>query len=162
MICIYVCVSCFFFFFPAEDGIRDSDVTGVQTCALPIWRVPFFAYTGHNARGELVRGALENSDAGAVADQLLTSGVSPIDISATSGPKALSGEGWLRRLSTEKVTLEDLVLFSRQMYTLLKSGVPILKSLAALQESAARVGFASMLQDQRTSLDSDRDLSPAL
>src|SRR6266540_2557628 len=27
-----------FFFFQAEDGIRDRDVTGVQTCALPIWR----------------------------------------------------------------------------------------------------------------------------
>src|SRR6266540_4669934 len=26
-----------FFFFQAEDGIRDRDVTGVQTCALPIW-----------------------------------------------------------------------------------------------------------------------------
>src|SRR3989442_10038147 len=26
----------FFFFFKAEDGIRDADVTGVQTCALPI------------------------------------------------------------------------------------------------------------------------------
>ena len=29
---------CIFFFFQAEDGIRDYDVTGVQTCALPIWR----------------------------------------------------------------------------------------------------------------------------
>src|SRR5256885_3107321 len=28
----------FFFFFQAEDGIRDYKVTGVQTCALPIWR----------------------------------------------------------------------------------------------------------------------------
>src|SRR5436305_9076208 len=27
---------CCFFFFQAEDGIRDADVTGVQTCALPI------------------------------------------------------------------------------------------------------------------------------
>src|SRR6266481_8068971 len=27
----------FFFFFQAEDGIRDGTVTGVQTCALPIW-----------------------------------------------------------------------------------------------------------------------------
>src|SRR5699024_11654663 len=27
-----------FFFFQAEDGIRDRNVTGVQTCALPIWR----------------------------------------------------------------------------------------------------------------------------
>src|SRR2546423_8265831 len=30
-------VNLFFFFFQAEDGIRDKLVTGVQTCALPIW-----------------------------------------------------------------------------------------------------------------------------
>src|SRR3989449_7429389 len=35
MVVFYVCV--FFFFFQAEDGIRDVAVTGVQTCALPIW-----------------------------------------------------------------------------------------------------------------------------
>src|SRR6267143_5584472 len=29
-----------FFFFQAEDGIRDGTVTGVQTCALPIWPWP--------------------------------------------------------------------------------------------------------------------------
>src|SRR2546421_2523632 len=29
----------FFFFFQAEDGIRDLIVTGVQTCALPIWAI---------------------------------------------------------------------------------------------------------------------------
>src|SRR5689334_23606061 len=29
--CLYI------FFFQAEDGIRDGTVTGVQTCALPIW-----------------------------------------------------------------------------------------------------------------------------
>src|SRR5258707_11118024 len=31
-----VCDEAFFFFFQAEDGIRDIGVTGVQTCALPI------------------------------------------------------------------------------------------------------------------------------
>src|SRR5260370_24228591 len=31
------CFMSFFFFFQAEDGIRDSSVTGVQTCALPIY-----------------------------------------------------------------------------------------------------------------------------
>src|SRR5437016_8952339 len=37
-LCGVVCfvISCFFFFFQAEDGIRDWSVTGVQTCALPI------------------------------------------------------------------------------------------------------------------------------
>src|SRR6266567_6087408 len=39
---------CFFFFFQAEDGIRDLTVTGVQTCALPIFHqysgLPYQAY----------------------------------------------------------------------------------------------------------------------
>src|SRR5207249_7807064 len=35
VICLY-----FFFFFQAEDGIRDRNVTGVQTCALPILAFP--------------------------------------------------------------------------------------------------------------------------
>src|SRR5690606_40097426 len=46
-ICIYLFIYStviksfyFFFFFQAEDGIRDFHVTGVQTCALPIWRRP--------------------------------------------------------------------------------------------------------------------------
>src|SRR5256885_7048213 len=34
----FASVFCFFFFFQAEDGIRDYKVTGVQTCALPILR----------------------------------------------------------------------------------------------------------------------------
>src|SRR3989449_7453178 len=36
-------VSWFFFFFQAEDGIRDVAVTGVQTCALPIWLQPMIS-----------------------------------------------------------------------------------------------------------------------
>src|SRR5690554_7116142 len=40
-LCGFLCV--FFFFFQAEDGIRDADVTGVQTCALPILTRPSFS-----------------------------------------------------------------------------------------------------------------------
>src|SRR5260221_7938238 len=43
----YLCSSFFFFFFQAEDGIRDHCVTGVQTCALPI----SFAVEGNTAGG---------------------------------------------------------------------------------------------------------------
>src|SRR2546426_3467228 len=38
----------FFFFFQAEDGIRDYKVTGVQTCALPISRQVSTIYTPNN------------------------------------------------------------------------------------------------------------------
>src|SRR2546430_7653048 len=33
----FMMLCCYIFFFQAEDGIRDLTVTGVQTCALPIW-----------------------------------------------------------------------------------------------------------------------------
>src|SRR2546430_8658290 len=36
-IVLWLFIVSFFFFFQAEDGIRDLTVTGVQTCALPIW-----------------------------------------------------------------------------------------------------------------------------
>src|SRR2546430_9465216 len=46
-----VYVSCVFFFFQAEDGIRDLTVTGVQTCALPISADAFLAgSTGGSAQ----------------------------------------------------------------------------------------------------------------
>jgi MSHA biogenesis protein MshG len=126
--------------------------------------MPFFAYRGRNARGELVRGVLENSDSGAVADQLLNSGVSPIEITVTTASAESAGTtgklfSWI---GGEKVTVEEMLLFSRQMYTLLKAGVPILKSLSALQESATQVGFANVLRDLRASLDTGRDLSTAM
>src|SRR2546427_5969677 len=40
----------FFFFFQAEDGIRDLTVTGVQTCALPISHQPPHALRGTEGR----------------------------------------------------------------------------------------------------------------
>src|SRR5260370_3427619 len=44
-VCCVVWFALFFFFFQAEDGIRDSSVTGVQTCALPIFASKRGAFT---------------------------------------------------------------------------------------------------------------------
>src|SRR3989475_11102061 len=54
---------CFFFFFQAEDGIRDLTVTGVQTCALPIW-VRFEPATDNQVTA--IRGEIEASNMDAV------------------------------------------------------------------------------------------------
>src|SRR5256885_7398346 len=49
---ICACVRCMlFFFFQAEDGIRDYKVTGVQTCALPISGPPAVRRSARGARG---------------------------------------------------------------------------------------------------------------
>src|SRR5215467_4592811 len=51
------------FFFQAEDGIRDYKVTGVQTCALPIFEAPFAAAQD----GWTLRGVIDRVDAPAEA-----------------------------------------------------------------------------------------------
>src|SRR2546422_4711481 len=43
----------FFFFFQAEDGIRDVAVTGVQTCALPICLAKQTICIGHDGRDDI-------------------------------------------------------------------------------------------------------------
>lgn len=129
--------------------------------------MPYFAYKARNARGELLTGILEGTDSGAVADQLFGSGATPIEINPSrKGPAARDGaeglEGLWARLSTRKVTSMDVQLFSRQIYTLLKSGVPIMRGLAGLQESAINKSFARVIKDLRESLDSGRELSVAM
>jgi MSHA biogenesis protein MshG len=124
--------------------------------------VPYFAYKARNARGEMLQGVLESADSGAVADQLFNTGVTPIEIVATQKPVADGEAGWWGRLFEDKVHAIDVQLFSRQMYTLLKSGVPIMRGLAGLQESATNKAFARVLKDIRESLDSGRELSAAM
>lgn len=124
--------------------------------------MPVFAYRGRGARGELVTGTLEGPDQGAVADQLLNTGVTPVDIKVTAAAAESSSPGWLARLLAPKVTLVDVMLFSRQMYTLLKAGVPILRALAGLQESAINPTLRRVIADLRVNLDAGRELSTAM
>jgi MSHA biogenesis protein MshG len=124
--------------------------------------LPFFAYKGRNARGELMQGVLEGADSGAVADQLFSTGVTPIEIAVTTRGKANGDDSLWERLTEKKVNAMDVQLFSRQMYTLLKSGVPIMRGLGGLQESAISKSFGRVIKDLRESLDSGRELSAAM
>src|SRR5574340_46722 len=124
--------------------------------------MPFFSYKGRNARGELVQGVLEGATSGAVADRLRSQGITPIDIAVGRGAARKLEAAWLSGLLEEKITPADLIFFSRQMYTLLKAGVPILRALAGLQGSSRNRKFAAALADVRESLDSGRELSVSL
>lgn len=124
--------------------------------------MPFFAYKARNSRGELIQGVLESADSSAVADQLFNTGVTPVEIRETRKPTAGGTGGWWQRMTEQKVRPLDVQLFSRQMYTLLKAGVPIMRGLAGLQESAGNHAFGRVLQDTRESLDSGRELSASL
>src|SRR5688572_24458075 len=66
------------------------------------------------------------------------------------------------QIGEPKVELADLMLFCRQMHTLLKAGVPIVRGLAGLQESAENPTLAKVLADVREGLESGRELSLTL
>jgi MSHA biogenesis protein MshG len=124
--------------------------------------VPQFAYEGRNARGELVKGVLEGASSSAVADQLFNTGITPVNIdeAKTAAP---AGAGILQmRFGEQKVEVADLMLFSRQMHTLLKSGVPIVRGLAGLQESSENPTLTAALGQVRESLEAGRELSLGL
>ncbi len=122
--------------------------------------MPFFSYKGRNAQGELVQGVLEAHDSGGLASFLMNSGTTPIEISPTSAPK--EGDLSFGTLFEEKITTVDLMLFSRQMYTLLKAGIPIMNALSGLQASTVNKKLSGVIGSVRQSLDSGRELSVAM
>jgi len=124
--------------------------------------VPQFAYQGRNARGELVKGVLEGPSSGAVADQLFSTGITPVHINEAGAGAAAAAAGQRSlniRFGAPKVELADLMLFSRQMHTLLKSGVPIIRALAGLEESSQNPTLAKVVGEVRQGLESGRELS---
>lgn len=124
--------------------------------------MPTFAYKARNAAGQLAEGALEGASAGAVADVLRGQGMTPVSILAAPGreaPKVASANVSLFR---QKVSHIDLLLFSRQMHTLLKSGVPIMRALSSLQDAATNPEMRRVIGEIRESLEGGRELSQAL
>lgn len=123
----------------------------------------FYAWRGRNARGELVEGRLEAMTDTAAADQLLTTGVTPIHIAPVSAASAdIQAPAWWSRLRSSPVNDMDVMLFSRQMYTLDKAGVPIMRAFAGLEASSTKPAFVEILKDIRSSLNQGRELSTSL
>lgn len=123
--------------------------------------MPFFSYKGRNGRGEAVQGVLEGADSGAVAGQLFGLGVVPLEIKPSAPPRSESA-GLNFSFGKRKITHTEVLLFSRQMYTLLKAGVPIMGALKGLEESTENPRFAEVVRDLRESLDTGRELSASL
>jgi len=121
-----------------------------------------FTWKGRNSRGELVQGQLEGADDHGVADQLMTLGVAPVHIAIKTAERKAGAEAWFSRLNKKSVVLEDVLIFSRQMHTLNKAGIPILRAFAGLQASATKPALVAMLKDMQASLDQGRELSAAL
>ena len=123
--------------------------------------MPAFAYKGRNSGGQLIEGVAEGANSGAVADILLGQGLVPVEIRES---KAASGKAASIEITLFKprVTHIDIMLFSRQIHTLLKAGVPIMRALGGLQEAAINPAMRAVIQDLRESLEGGRELSAGL
>jgi MSHA biogenesis protein MshG len=119
-----------------------------------------FSYTARKSSGELATGVLEATDASTVAQILAGRSFTPIKITEDSQEKAAE----LSQISflTPNITLDDLVIFSRQMYSLAKSGIPILRAVKGLADTTGSKRMAAALDDVANQLERGRTLSSAL
>ncbi len=125
--------------------------------------MPTFAYKARNTGSELVEGVLEGASSGAVVDVLRGLGLTPVEVKETKAKTTKAPSTRLNvTLFKQKVSHIDLLLFSRQMHTLLKSGVPIMRALAGLQDAAINPEMKRVIGEVRESLEGGRELSQAL
>jgi len=123
--------------------------------------LPRFRYRARSAHGDALEGFLEAPSAEAAAAQLMNTGAVPVEIVEApqrQGPLAALSE----RLGTRRPDLVDLVMFTRQMYTLTRAGVPIIRAIRGLAESTRNPTMATALDDIADTLESGRDLATAL
>jgi MSHA biogenesis protein MshG len=120
-----------------------------------------FRYRGRSGRGALVTGRLEGESVEAVAARLINLGVTPLQIEADAVESASVGDLW-RRFGGGRPKTADLVLFARQMYSITKSGLPLLRGLRGLADSTHNPLLRDALHDVLQSLESGRDLASSL
>jgi MSHA biogenesis protein MshG len=123
--------------------------------------MPRYYYKARNSRGEAVEGYLEGNNSEAIAAQLFNNGIIPIEIAERAVQSDPMHE-LLEKLKAGKIEQADMIMFSRQMFTLTKAGVPIIRAMSGLAETARNPAMAKVLKSLSESLDSGRSLAEAM
>lgn len=121
-----------------------------------------FAYYGRDEKGIAISGTLERTTEGDVASYLSKNKITPIKIEEASKPKTfddfLKGNDYF----SKKVSDEELIMFCRQMYTINKSGLPLIQGLKGLSASISPGLLKNCLLDIVHRLESGVSLSVAM
>ncbi|MDP1693055.1 MAG: type II secretion system F family protein [Burkholderiaceae bacterium] len=120
-----------------------------------------FAWYGRDASQQAQTGMLEAASRSLAAQALAASGVVPVAIEPHV-PPTNAGDTLRRWLGRRRIADQELLLFTRQMHTLMRAGVPILRALQGLQESSVHDGLREMLGRLRQALDAGHELSQAM
>ncbi len=120
-----------------------------------------FAYEGRNRRGELVRGRIESPNPQAVAQWMMGAGLVPVKIAADDPDQRSTS--WLGSLRGRgALTSTELLLFTRQLGTMVRAGLPLMQALSGMQKSSGNPKLAALLGKLREDLDQGLELSAAM
>ena len=126
--------------------------------------MPQYHYKARGSGGQAVAGQIEVANANAAANQLVAQGLIPLYIEEVP-VAALAANTMPNRVAkffAPKPTLVDLILFSRQMHTLTRAGVPIVQAIRGLAETHDKPAMAHALTDIVAGLESGYDLASSL
>ena len=119
-----------------------------------------YQYKGRDAQGALITGQLDAVNAEAVATQLNSRGLIPLSIQEVAAAAGNSFD--FAKLFRKRISVEELIIFSRQMYSLNKAGVPIIRALRGLAGSIKNETLKETLYDVADTLESGVDLASSL
>ena len=119
-----------------------------------------YQYKGRDAQGALITGQLDAVNAEAVATQLNSRGLIPLSIQEVAAAAGNSFD--FAKLFRKRISVEELIIFSRQMHSLNKAGVPIIRALRGLAGSIKNETLKETLYDVADTLESGVDLASSL
>lgn len=90
--------------------------------------MPLFKYTARNSQGKIVQGSMDTANQESLVRSLRTQGL--LVTSVSTGPEKAKPGNW--KSWGQKVKLDDLIVFSRQLATMVSAGLPLIESLDVL------------------------------
>ncbi|MFW5823495.1 MAG: type II secretion system F family protein [Marinobacter sp.] len=121
-----------------------------------------FSYRGKDSKGLLQRGSLAAANPDAAASELMRRGITPLAIEEQAQTVSL-GERFERMpLFRRTVTLDEKIVFCRQMYALTRAGIPLIRTMRGLAETTRSKVLAEVLEDVTDRLESGTNMATAL
>lgn len=117
-----------------------------------------FEYRGRDTSGGAIEGTLQAGSRDMAVSQLMQKGITPLKIQQKREIATKDGKSVTR---SKRISSEELILFTRQLYALTKAGVPIIRALNGLSESANNDQLKTVLQDLSEQLVAGSDLASA-
>jgi len=121
--------------------------------------VPTYTYKVRTQSGDVISGVIDAPTPDAVAEQLFSKGYIPIKIESGEKAKSTIAAGWQL---FGNIKAEDLIVFSRQLATLVTAGISFLRSLDTLAEQTKNKKLRKTIEDIRADIEKGSSFSDAL